>query len=76
MKIFVNMAYYDRNKSSIIDVQSETKVDQIIAVVTTRSACCYFLNCSTGHLLKRFIQVYEIRENCIATFSCLNWNTI
>ena len=69
------MAYYDRDKSSIIDVQRETKVDQIIAVVTTRSVC-YFLIYCTGHPLKRFIQVYEIRENCIATFSCLNWNTI
>ena len=68
MKIFVNMAYYDRNKSSIIDVQSETKVDQIIAVVTTRSVCCYSLICSIGHLLKSSFKFMKLGKTVLLLF--------
>ena len=35
------MAYYFRNKSSIIDVRSEAKVEEIIPIAETRSVSCF-----------------------------------
>ena len=37
------MAYYFRNKISIIDVRSEAKVEQIMAIVTARCVSCIAL---------------------------------
>ena len=62
-------AYYFYNKSSIIDVrlfyirkywnfQSEVKVEQMIAIVTTRSvSCCFlkFINCRYSSYFASFL---------------------
>ena len=37
------MVYYFRNKSYIIDIRIDAKVEQIYAIVTTRNVSCYFL---------------------------------
>ena len=60
-------AYYFRNKSSVIEVrlgqglwkywnfQNEAKLEQIIAIVTTRIvSCCYYCSANDGTLINNF----------------------